>query len=47
LSEYEVILQQEPAAGNGVRVTLTRFMLGEPWTKDALLPSETEGREGS
>lgn len=47
LSEYEVILRQEPAAGNGVRVTLTRFMLGEPWTKDALLPSETEAREGS
>ncbi|WP_145985383.1 hypothetical protein [Marilutibacter maris] len=47
LSEYEIILSQEPAAGNGARVTLTRFMLGEPWTKDALLPSEVEGREGS
>lgn len=47
LSEHEIILSQEPAAGNGARVTLTRFMLGEPWTKSALLPSEVEGREGS
>lgn len=43
LSEHEIILRQEPAGGNGVRITLGRFMLGEPWSRSALLPSETEG----
>ncbi len=38
LSENEVILRQEPASGNGSRITLDRFVLGEPWTRDALLP---------
>ncbi|MCF7223603.1 hypothetical protein [Marilutibacter chinensis] len=46
LSEHEIILRQEPANGNGVRITLSRFMLGEPWSRNALLPAEAEGQEG-
>lgn len=45
LSENEVILRQEPASGNGPRIILNRFMLGEPWTRDALLPEAAEEQE--
>ncbi len=47
LSESEIILQQEPAGGNGVQVTLTRFMLGEPWSRAALLPAMGDGEDGA